>query len=204
MSRCFRCGLESNNSYVCRGCGHDLEQNSSEKSSFTDFNETGFFDEVISVLDNIYVREENEEIVNIPGTKIAMELVAEENAVIIDNRQWKEIDSVDMLKGFFSDMSITVFLAALMSLFTWFLITTDTLFVFQTYIISYMSTAFLVWFIFPFFFESTPSTFMKDFIFAKGIQRVKGDWGTFLLLWVFSCVYSVVFPLFFELIAYFF
>ncbi len=200
MTRCHSCGAISNNRFYCRGCGRSLEAvqvcPAAERKR-----EVNFLNEVVKTIETVYPEERRTEKIRVQQPSVDMaKLVDSSSIFIVDSERCRRVEGEDNYRAMLLDMGVTVAVPMLFSIGASFILGCSAAMGLKIYFVSYFLVSFLMWFVFPFIFESSPmALIMRDYTLIKGaVGRLKGDLLVMLILWITSLLYSFLPLLLFE------
>ncbi len=207
MPVCSHCGLENNNKYFCKGCGHEILEKTVCVPVLPETN-INFLDEVIDTLEETFppVSEKQADFVTqTPSMKID-DFISSEGTVMVENSYMLPISKKESFFAVFSENVMIMLFSVLFATAVKFIFPANLILLTKVYFLSFALIGFLSWVVFPFLVGAPPlSMTFKRFFIIKGVtETIKGDLTTSLLLWLTSFLfYSSLFGIFLEIIVFF-
>lgn len=191
---CGHCGYLNNNYFYCSGCGLELKKSAQKGFEKLPENSTVFLHEVKRTIDKMFPSQTTgAPSIQINKTGLSIFEISKESGVfLIDNSQWKDVDHKMKVNCFYSDISLTYILSLLLSIIAAYGSSAGSMIFLKIFFASYILSAFLLWFVFPFMTGVSAFSFLgyKCGMFKDSSTSVKGSVATLLVLFIIVMFYS--------------
>ena len=167
MIRCHACGAKNNNHSYCRGCGRSLA-NQPSPSPIERRQKVNFLNEVVKTIETVYPKETQVEKPLIKQPSVAMTRLVDPSAIfIVDNERCHKVEGIKNYKAMAMDMGVTTTVPLTFSIGSTILLKGSAVMGLKIYFVSYFLVSFLIWFVFPYIFESSPMALIfKNYTFS--------------------------------------